>query len=286
MTDAAQYRVAVYFDFDNVVISRYDQLHGKGSWYRDNAYAANSDDVQAKLEAARVDLSALLDYASSFGSIALSRAYADWSVPANVRYRTQLVERAIGLVQMFPTSGTKNGADIRLSVDAMEDLFRLQDVTHVVIVAGDSDYISLVQSCRRLGRYVVGVGVAGATSKALSAVCDEFVDYDAVVADIAVPDDVAAAEEPAETQSPAKQQDSEDVGRRAATALLLRAIGLSPKDADGWANASSVKNQMKRLNPQFDERRIGHATFMEFIASRGGQVEARADGTQRFVRLR
>jgi hypothetical protein len=46
----------------------------------------------------------------------------------------------------------------RLAVDAVEDMFRLPDLTHVVIVAGDSDYIALAQRCRRLGRYVVSVG--------------------------------------------------------------------------------------------------------------------------------
>src|SRR5207248_10987853 len=64
--------------------------------------------------------------------------------------------------------------------DAVEDMFRLPDLTHVVIVAGDSDYIALAQRCRRLGRYVVGVGVAGSTSRALAAACDELVTYDAL----------------------------------------------------------------------------------------------------------
>ncbi len=30
-------RVAVYIDFDNIVISRYDQLHGDGAWRKDKA---------------------------------------------------------------------------------------------------------------------------------------------------------------------------------------------------------------------------------------------------------
>src|SRR4029077_1693176 len=85
------------------------------------------------------------------------------------------------LVQLFPTAAyAKNGADIRLAVDAVEDMFRLPDLTHVVIVAGDSDYVPLAQRCRRLGRYVVAVGVAGSTSKALAAACDELVTYDAL----------------------------------------------------------------------------------------------------------
>ena len=111
----------------------------------------------------------------------LTRAYADWSADVNAGYRGQLVGRAVDLVQLFPAAAYgKNGADIRLAVDTVEDMFRLPDLTHVVIVAGDSDYIALAQRCKRLGRYVVGIGVAGSSSRALAAACDEFVIYDAL----------------------------------------------------------------------------------------------------------
>ena len=53
------------------------------------------------------------------------------------------------------------GKGVQDAVDAVEDMFRLPDLTHVVIVAGDSDYVPLAQRCKRLGRFVVGVGVAG-----------------------------------------------------------------------------------------------------------------------------
>src|SRR5690606_6664760 len=108
--------VAVYLDFDNIVISRYDQVHGKGSFWRDRDHGFDD----AKLAAAEIDVHAILDYASSFGRLALTRAYADWSMPVNTRYRKQLVDRAIDLIQLFPASGSKNGADIRLAVDALE----------------------------------------------------------------------------------------------------------------------------------------------------------------------
>ncbi|WP_395640714.1 NYN domain-containing protein, partial [Pseudolysinimonas sp.] len=175
-------RVAVYIDFDNVVISRYDQMHGRDTWRKDEA-RRNDDKVAAKVDVARVDMGAILDYASSFGTVALSRAYADWSVPTNASYKSQLVNRAIDLVQLFPASSTKNGADIRLAVDVIDDMFRLPDITHVVIVAGDSDYIPLVQRCKRLGRVVVGIGVQGSTSQALVAALDEFETYDAILRD-------------------------------------------------------------------------------------------------------
>ncbi|GHD76553.1 uncharacterized protein (TIGR00288 family) [Salinibacterium amurskyense] len=179
-------RVAVYIDFDNIVISRYNQKHGNGQFQKDKARFHNSNRatpsvVGTKLLEAEVDVEAILDYASSFGTVAFSRAYADWSVPVNASYQKQFINRAVELVQLFPlTALMKNGADIRLSVDAMEDMFRLPDITHVVIVAGDSDYVALAQRAKTLGRFVVGVGVAGGTSDALTSSCDKFADYDSL----------------------------------------------------------------------------------------------------------
>lgn len=187
MTDPGVTRVAVYIDFDNIVISRYDQMHGRGQFQRDKVRGfdrverAADPEITEKLRLATVDIGAVIDFASSFGTLVLTRAYADWSAQVNADYRGQLVSRAVDLVQLFPAAAyAKNGADIRLAVDAVEDMFRLPDLTHVVIVAGDSDYIALAQRCRRLGRYVVGVGVAGSTSKSLAAACDELVTYDAL----------------------------------------------------------------------------------------------------------
>ena len=175
-------RVAVYIDFDNVVISRYDNIHGDGAWRKDQARdhrrsLGSSDAVDVKLAEAEIDIGAIIDYAASFGTVALTRAYADWSVPANAAYKAPLVNRSIDLVQLFTTSGLKNGADIRLAVDAVEDLVQHSDISHVVFVAGDSDYVPLAQRCKRLGRYVVGIGVAGSTSRALVSACNEFIDY-------------------------------------------------------------------------------------------------------------
>src|SRR3954463_11132542 len=170
-------RVAVYLDFDNIVISRYDQVHGRNSFQKDKARGLDDE----KLTTATVDLGAIIDFASSFGTLVLTRAYADWSAALNAEYQQQLVGRAVDLVQLFPAAAYgKNAADIRLAVDAVEDMFRLPDLTHAVIVAGDSDYIPLAQRCKRLGRYVVGIGVAGSSSRALAAACDDFVIYDAL----------------------------------------------------------------------------------------------------------
>ncbi|MFZ4372502.1 MAG: NYN domain-containing protein [Mycobacterium sp.] len=291
MTEPGAARVAVYLDFDNIVLSRYDQVHGRNSFQRDKAKGLEA----ANLTRAIVDVGAVLDFASSFGTLVLTRAYADWSAVINAGYRGQLVGRAVDLVQLFPAAAYgKNAADIRLAVDAVEDMFRLPDLTHVVIVAGDSDYIPLAQRCKRLGRYVVGIGVAGSSSKSLAAACDEFVIYDAL------PGVPAVAPAPAEAETstararkakPAEPDESDDAEtpdpQAAATALLKRAlqIGLEKDDAE-WLHNSAVKAQMKRMDPSFSEKSLGFKSFSDFLRSRTDAVELDETSTTRLVKLR
>ncbi|MFZ0718943.1 NYN domain-containing protein [Mycobacterium sp.] len=283
MTDADADRVAVYLDFDNIVISRYDQVNGRNSFQKDKAKGL--DKHADRLERATVDVGAIIDFASSFGTLVLTRAYADWSAEVNTGYREQLVGRAVDLVQLFPAAAYgKNGADIRLAVDAVEDMFRLPDLTHVVIVAGDSDYIALAQRCKRLGRYVVGVGVAGSSSKALAAACDDFVIYDALPG-VPVP-------EPAPKTRRAKSDDDDEPPpgpdpQPAATALLTRALRIgTEKDDVDWLHNSAVKSQMKRMDPSFSEKSLGFKSFSDFLRSRTDVVELDESSTTRMVRLR
>ncbi|UOQ90756.1 NYN domain-containing protein [Agromyces endophyticus] len=357
MPVSAEPRVALYFDFDNIVISRYDQLHGDFAYRKDTSRSkapAAGTKTAEKLREATVDIDAVLDFAATFGTIAIARAYADWSTPVNASYRGQLIDRAVDLVQLFPLSATKNGADIRLAVDAVEDMFRIDDLSHIVIVAGDSDYVALAQKAKRLGRYVVGIGVAGGTSRALTAAVDEFADYDALLTtDAAVDeseaDSPAAAPEPApnrrrrsgtskpdaaadaEPEASAPEKTSKSGSRRRAKSeptepaepaapaepverpsarvlqfvaptdpseaeptgsprnpgrLLQKAIELlHSKNDEEWQSSSAVKNQMLRMDPSFQERRLGFASFTDFLKSRGGVVELDETGRGR-VRIR
>jgi hypothetical protein len=215
----------------------------------------------------------------------LTKAYADWSADVNADYRGQLVGRAVDLVQLFPAAAyAKNGADIRLAVDAVEDMFRLPDLTHVVIVAGDSDYIALAQRCKRLGRYVVGIGITGSISRSLTAACDDFVTYDALPGVPVV--EPKKRTKRAKAQEPDDESDQPDP-QAAATGLLERAlrIGHEKDDAD-WLHNSAVKAQMKRMDPSFSEKSLGFKSFSDFLRSRTEVVELDESSTTRKVRLK
>jgi hypothetical protein len=303
VAQSADGRVAVYIDFDNIVISRYNQKHGNGQFQKDKARAhiagrTTASAVGTKLAEAEVDVEALLDYASSFGTVALSRAYADWSVPVNAAYQKQLINRAVELVQLFPlTAQMKNGADIRLAVDVMEDLFRLPDLTHVVIVAGDSDYVALAQRAKTLGRFVVGVGVAGGTSQALTSSCDKFADYDSLpgiefetkkppIVAVKKPA-VAAKEASTATTASTKAAAEQPTTKISPLKLLVRALRLvQQKEDSDWLHSSAVKNQMLRIDPSFDESSLKFKTFSDFVTSLNSNVEMREHEGIRQVRLR
>jgi len=285
MPEPTDNRVAVYIDFDNIVISRYSQVHPKNRRDRLNEYEPIEafEAMSDRLHDAEVDIGAVLDYATSLGTIAVSRAYADWSLPINRGYSDQLINRAVDLIQMFPTvKSMKNGADIRLAVDAIEDLFTLKDITHVVLVSGDSDYIALAQKTKKLGRYVVGVGVAGSVSASLAAACDEFVRYE---------DLPGVTEAPAEVAAPVKEtranKTESEPTRRGAAGLLYQALLLGhDKDETEWLHAAAVKQQMRRMDPTFNEKELGFSSFTNFVKAHPDIAELEQDGQQRTIRLR
>lgn len=321
MAEAGDSRVAVYLDFDNIVISWYDRVHGRNAYGKDRQRITEhpgDPEVAERLSRAMIEVGAIIDYAASFGTLVLTRAYADWSSPVNAEYRSQLVARAVDLVQLFPAAAyAKNGADIRLAVDAVEDMFRLPDLTHVVIVAGDSDYVPLAQRCKRLGRYVIGVGVAGSTAKSLAAACDEFEAYDSLPGVVRPSKAAPAAEElptvaaelaaepvpeqAAKTKSRASARTAKAKAAAAkadeaakpdeqteATALLQRALrlGHDKADADEWLHSSAVKTHMRRMDPSFSEKALGYRSFSDFLKSREDIAELEETGHERLVRLR
>ena len=288
MPDLHNPRVAVYLDFDNIVMSWYDRVHGRNSYAGDRQKIIADPDapeIAQKLKDAAIDVGAIIDYAASFGTLVLTRAYADWSSQVNAFYRSQLVARAVDLVQLFPAAAyAKNGADIRLAVDTVEDMFRLPDLTHVVIVAGDSDYVPLAQRCKRLGRVVVGVGVAGSTAKSLAAACDQFDSYDSlpgVTPPVAAQKKADASAAAPTTSGSRRRKKAEDPTAE----LLRRALILERERTDDeWVHLSAVKNLLKRMDPSFSEKTLGHRSFSDFV--KAYPAVADIDETTNIVRVR
>jgi hypothetical protein len=166
--------VALYWDFENLHASLAEAALGEGAY--------GKPDARFKVQEPFVDVRAILGLAASFGPLAINRAYCNWQYFG--RYRDALLQGSIELIQLFPPGGSaKNGADIRLCLDAAEDIARFAHIGTVVIVGGDSDFMPLAQKIKAAGRRLVGIGTRQATNKHWAGSCHDFRYYDSIVGD-------------------------------------------------------------------------------------------------------
>lgn len=123
--------------------------------YGEGAYA--KQDNRFKAQEPVVDVQAVVELAASFGPVAINRAYCNWQFFG--RYRDALLQNAVELIQLFPPGASaKNGADIKLCLDAAEDINRFGHIGTVVVVGGDSDFMPVAQKIKAAGRTLVGIG--------------------------------------------------------------------------------------------------------------------------------
>jgi hypothetical protein len=163
--------VALYWDFENIHAALCNEKEPGAYTRPDNRF---------KVQEPLVDVQAIVDLAASFGPIAIHRAYCNWQYFG--RYRDALLQNAVELVQLFPPgAGAKNGADIKLCLDATEDIGRFAHIGTVVIVGGDSDFMPVSQKIKAAGRTLVGVGARNTTNKHWASSCHEFRYYEDVM---------------------------------------------------------------------------------------------------------
>jgi uncharacterized LabA/DUF88 family protein len=264
--------VALYWDFENLHASLCEEKD-PGSYGR--------PDNRFKPQEPLVDVRAIVELAASFGPIAINRAYCNWQFFG--RYRDALLQNAVELLQLFPPGGAaKNGADIKLCLDATEDIARFAHIGSVVIVAGDSDFMPVSQKIKAAGRTLVGVGTRKSTNRHWAKSCHEFRYYENLVEPPAA---APVAAEAAEGVAPAQGVRAAPVD--SAAELLRRAMRLlAEKKGDAWVNESEIWPMIKRLDPTFDLKENGHTSFSGMVKALEAVVEIKKGDNDRLVRLR
>ena len=166
-----QLSVALYWDFEN--------LHASLAEARQEG-AYSKQDNRFKVQEPLADVQAIVELAASFGPIAINRAYCNWQYFS--RYRDALLQGAVELIQLFPPGGSaKNGADIKLCLDALEDMGRFAHIGTIIIVGGDSDFMPLSQKVKAAGRRLIGIGTSKNTNRHWAKSCHEFHYYEGLV---------------------------------------------------------------------------------------------------------
>ena len=256
--------VALYWDFENLHASLCEAR-------QEGAYS--KQDNRFKVQDPLIDVQAVVELAASFGPIAINRAYCNWQYFS--RYRDALLQSAVELIQLFPPGGSaKNGADIKLCLDAMEDMGRFGHIGTVIIVGGDSDFMPLSQKVKAAGRILIGVGARKSTNRHWAKSCHEFRYYENLVEGM-----------PQSSPEPALHEQAANAG--VAAEIFLRAVRLlAETKGDAWVNQAAIWHMIKRLDPTFDPREHGHASFLAMLAAFAALVDVKDGETDRLVRLR
>src|SRR5919201_2271030 len=226
-TSETERRIALFIDFENLV-------------------------TNTGISAATFDLQPAMDSLLERGKVVFRRAYCDWS-----RFREaprRLHDFGVELIDVPPsTRAGKNGADMRLVIDALELCYAREHIDTFAIASGDSDFCPLAYKLRENNRVLIGLGVKEATSPLFVKACDEFIYLKPPAAPKA-----ASRREP-QRKSPGSGTGKEipPIAREVVASLLARATGP--------LNPSLIKETIVRKEPDFDEREAGFSTFSRLL---------------------
>jgi NYN domain/OST-HTH/LOTUS domain len=189
------------------------------------------------------------------------------------------LQSAVELIQLFPPGASaKNGADIKLCLDATEDISRFAHIGTVIIVGGDSDFMPVAQKIKAAGRTLIGIGNRKNTNRHWAKSCHEFRYYDTLIEAPAAEDALRAAGEKEAAPLPPADPAAE---------MLKRAVRLlSETKGEAWVNKGSVWHMIKRLDPTFATKDHGHASFAEMVKALDAVVEIRKGESDHMLRLR
>ncbi len=199
----------------------------------------------------RFEIGKVLERIVEKGKIVTKKAYADWSRFGE--YTRPLHESAIELIEIPRRAQTgKNSADIRLVVDAIDLAYSKDHIDTFVIVSGDSDFSQIVSKLKELGKHVIGIGLADATSVLLRDNCDEFIYYE----------DLGRA---APVMISRQANDDIPENKRKVFELILETLLALRRENKDILYSSMLKDTIKRKKPSFNEGYYGYRTFSELL---------------------
>ncbi|WP_374942843.1 NYN domain-containing protein [Sphingomonas sp.] len=257
----------------------------------------------------------VLTVLAELGTVNVRRVYGNWTKPALKGWQEMTVKHGIEPQQQFDLTKGKNATDMKMTIDAMDLLFRGR-VGAFGIMSSDSDFMPLAMRIRQDGLPVYGFGSAK-TPEAFKQACTRFIDVDALAR--------ATAPQPMPVPAPALDPASKPVAASAKAAgkpkttekasptpaadpltlpppingdkpkqavdedllkLLIDAYDAGKRDERGYVSISAM-GQLAGNRSSFDARNYGFRRLSDLIqAVPNFQTERREDGRLFVRRLR
>jgi hypothetical protein len=246
-------------------------------------------------------LDPVLTVLAELGTVNIRRVYGNWSKPGLKGWRDMSVKHGIEPQQQFDLTKGKNATDMKMTIDAMDLLFRGR-VEGFGIMSSDSDFMPLATRIRQDGLPVYGFGNAK-TPQGFRQACSRFIDVAALLndggeagasttptasADVPLTEalppaiggrtPVAAAAPPPvrKTKAPVDQE---------LLKLLVDAYDASKRDEKGYVSLSAM-GQLAANRSSFDVRNYGYKRLSDLVESVPNFQIERRDGRALVKRVR
>jgi hypothetical protein len=247
--------------------------------------------------ASHASLDFVLTVLAELGTVNVRRIYGNWRKPALKGWADLTLRYGIEPFQQFDVTKGKNATDMKMTIDAMDLLFRGR-ITGFGIMSSDSDFMPLAQRIRQEGVPVYGFGT-DRTPEGFRESCSRFIDVSRARAlgalesdaepELILPPAIGRTREPAKPAPASAAPAKPPVAETAATSqkrkvdaalvkLLVDAYRQSRQDAQKFASLSEV-GQRAGNRSSFDTRNYGFARLSDLIEQVPNfQVERRDNG--------
>ncbi|WP_033073269.1 NYN domain-containing protein [Sphingopyxis sp. MWB1] len=218
-------------------------------------------------------LDPVLTALAELGTVNIRRAYGNWRKQGLKGWVDQLHRFGIEPQQQFDLTKGKNATDMKLTIDAMDLLYRGR-LDGLGIMSSDSDFMPLAMRVRQEGIPVYGFGSAAKTPEGFQGACTRFIDVDALI------------DADTDRATPAAEGRARKSIDPALIDLLSNAWKAARRDEQGFASLSEV-GQIAGNRSSFDVRNYGYARLSELIADIPNFVtDKAAGGSLRVKRVR
>lgn len=184
------------------------------------------------------------------GTINVRRAYGNWQKPALKGWGQHSTRHSIVPVQQFDVVKGKSATDMRMTIDAMDLLYR-GHVDGFGIMSSDSDFLPLAQRIREDGLPIYGFGTEK-TPISFQNSCTRFFDVAALA------------------RASLHEHSVGDADCRAIDEELVEVLGAawkaSKRDDEGYASLAEVGQRAKAVS-SFSVRNYGFSRLTDLIKS-------------------
>ena len=259
-----------------------------------------TDDTRARNIALLIDadnaswhaIDPVLTVLAELGSVNVRRVYGNWTKPGLKGWKDMTVKHGIEPQQQFDLTKGKNATDMKMTIDAMDLLFRGR-IDGFGIMSSDSDFMPLAMRIRQDGLPVYGFG-GSKTPEAFKQACSRFIDVDALLKDVG--DKTVSMPEPTEVPIDGALPAAIGAASRApkkptavdpdVVKLLIDAYDSVKRDERGYVSVSAM-GQLAGNRSSFDARNYGYRRLSDLIqAVPNFQTERRDDGRLFVKRVR